>query len=608
MRLKFLLLFTCLLITFSLLTARLMDVQIVQGAHFFTLAENNRYFTKHNPAERAIFLDRFGQALVRNDKQYFKYLKKDQLYSDKVFISKDEALNLLATDSASIGYEFNRVYPYKEALSSVLGYLSPVLQEDLDKNPDLAIASRLGRMGLEQFFDQNLQSKGSVSKFEINALGQTQRLVAMEEPIYGQNITTTLDPYLSQLAYQAMGDKKGAVIIMDANNGEILTLISTPSFDANVFEESFLNNLYKRDLQASSEKINNYLSDEQQVFFNRSISGTYPPGSIFKLVTALAALQEGVIDANSVVDDQGTLKVGDFEYANWYFTQYGRVEGVLNVQQALARSNDIFFYKTAEKLGPEKLALYARMFGLGSPTGLQLKQEASGLVPDPKWKEAQRGESWYLGNTYHFGIGQGDLLVTPIQIASMTQAIANHGSLCQSSLLPALQQNCRDLAVDDKNLEIVLSGMLAACSQGGTAYPLFPYNTALAAQLADLNLSDSEKIDRGMIACKTGTAEFGVEDERGYRQTHAWVTAIVGIDRAKILSATITDTQVASASNALVATALPDRKEWGTLVQKYGFPDKLIMTVLIESDTNQIYSEGSQDAAPVIAQILNWIF
>jgi penicillin-binding protein 2 len=548
---------------------------------------------------------------VKNDKQYFKYLKKDQLYSDKTFISKDEALNLLATDSASVGYEFNRVYPYKEALSSVLGYLSPVLQEDLDQNPDLAIASRLGRMGLEQFFDQNLQSKGSVSKFEINALGQTQRLVSTEEAIYGQNIKTTLDPYLSQLAYQAMGDKKGAVIIMDANNGEILTLISTPSFDANIFEESFLNNLYKRDTQGTTEQINNYLNDQRQVFFNRGISGTYPPGSIFKLVTALAALQEGVIDENSVVDDRGTLKIGDFEYANWYFTQYGRVEGALNVKQALARSNDIFFYKTAEKLGPEKLAFYARMFGLGSPTGLQLHQEASGLVPDPKWKEAQRGESWYLGNTYHFGIGQGDLLVTPIQIAAMTQAIANHGSLCQSSLLPALQQNCRDLAIDPQNLEIVLSGMLAACSQGGTAYPLFPYNSALAAEWADSNLSDlkdSEKIDRGMIACKTGTAEFGGADERGYRQTHAWVTAIVGIDQAKILRATSSDTAVATDSATLLGSGLPDRKEWGALVQKYGFPDKLVVTVLVESSTNQIYSEGSQDAAPVVAQILNWIF
>lgn len=599
MRLKFLLLFISLLSAFSFLLVRLIDVEILKGEYFFNLAENNRYFTKKSPAERAVFLDRYGNALVKNEKQYFKYLKKDQLYSDKEFLSKDEALSLMATDSASIGYEFNRIYPYKEALSSVLGYLSPVTQEDLEKDPNLIVSNRLGRMGMEQFFDKNLQSKGSVAKFEINALGKTQRLVSMEQQIYGQNIKTTLDPYLSELAYKAMGDKKGAVVVMDASNGEILTLISTPSFDANVFEENFLNNLYKRDSSESLSKIRNYLNDDRQVFFNRSTGGAYPPGSVFKLVTALAALQEKVIDENTTVDDQGTLKVGDFEYANWYFTQYGRVEGVVDVKKALARSNDIFFYKAAEWLGPNKLAEYARLFGFGSITGLQTGQEANGLVPDPKWKEMKRGENWYLGNTYHFGIGQGDVLVTPIQITSMTQAIANHGNLCQSSLLPALKQNCRDLGIDEKNLEIVLSGMLGACSQGGTAYPLFPYNQNRVAGLADQSLSDSEKINQGLVACKTGTAEFGAADERGYRKTHAWTTAIVGIDQAKML---------ASSQDAVVDTTLPKRIEWLDLVKKTGFPKKLIITVLVESDLNQIYSEGSQDAAPVIAQILNWMF
>ena len=272
---------------------------------------------------------------------------------------------------------------------------------------------------------------------------------------------------------------------------------------------------------------------------------------------------------------------------------------MIDVKKALARSNDIFFYKTAEWLGPNKLAQYARLFGFGSPTGLQTGQEASGLVPDPKWKEMERGENWYLGNTYHFGIGQGDVMVTPIQIASMTQAIANHGNLCQSSLLPTLKQNCRDLVIDEKNLDIVLSGMLGACSQGGTAYPLFPYNKTLEANMAAQNLSDVEKINQGMVACKTGTAEFGGADARGYRRTHAWTTAIVGIDQAKM---------IASTQTAMVDENLPKRTEWLDLVKKNGFPSKLVITVLVESDLNQIYSEGSQDAAPVIVKLLDWIF
>ena len=599
MRLKFLFLFFALLTIFSLLLVRLVDVELVKGNEYFALAEKNRYFIKKNPAERAIFLDRYGQPLVENEKQYFKYSQKNQLYSDRTFITREEALPLLASDSASIGHEFTRIYPYKESLSSVLGYLSPVTETDLQKNPSLPLSARIGSLGLEQFFDRNLQTEASLMKFETNALGQKQRLIEETPAIYGQNITTSLDPYLSEIAYQAMFGKKGAVIVMDASNGELLVLLSSPSFDANIFEEHFINSLYKRSTQDSLVKIKDYLNDKDQVFFNRSISGSYPPGSVFKLITALAALEEGAINTNTIVDDQGTLKVGDYEYANWYFTQYGRVEGVVDVKKALARSNDIFFYKAAEWLGPTKLAEYARLFGFGSQTGLQSNQEASGLVPDPKWKETTRGETWYLGNTYHFGIGQGDLLVTPLQIAGMTQAIANHGTLCRTSLLPMTQQNCRDLSVDEKNLEIVLSGMLAACSQGGTAYPLFPYNSNLATVL-DTNLSDGEKINRGMIACKTGTAEFGAADARGYRQTHAWTTAIVGIDRAKIL---------ASLDEALpVNESLPDKNKWLDLIKEHGFPEKLVITVLVESSSDKIYSEGSQDAAPIINQILEWMF
>lgn len=603
MRLKFLFLFTSLLLFFSLLLVRLIDVELIKGQDFFTLAEENRYFIKKNPTERAIFLDRYDQPLVKNEKQYFHYSQKEQLYSAKTFITRDEALPLLASDSASISHEFTRIYPYKEALSSVIGYLSPVTENDLQKNPSLALSARTGSLGLEQFFDTNLQAKNSLMKFETNALGQKQRLIEETPAVYGQNIKTALDPYLSEVAYQAMAGKKGAVVIMDASNGELLVLLSSPSFDANIFEEHFINSLYKRSTQESLAKIKDYLNDENQVFFNRSINGVYPPGSVFKLITALAALEEGAIDENTIVDDQGTLKVGDYEYANWYFTQYGRVEGAVNIQKALARSNDIFFYKAAEWLGPTKLAEYARLFGFGSQTGLQSTQEASGLVPDPKWKETQKGETWYLGNTYHFGIGQGDVLVTPLQVANMTQAIANHGTLCQSSLLPVTQQNCRDLSIDEKNLNLVLSGMLSACSQGGTAYPLFPYNSQLATVL-ESNLSDEEKIERGMIACKTGTAEFGAADAQGYRQTHAWTTAIVGIDQEKLLNLLEEQESLINVENNNEA----NKARWLESIKTHGFPKKIVITVLVESSSDKIYSEGSQDAAPIIAQILEWMF
>lgn len=538
----------------TLLCLRLFEVTLFRGADFLALAESNRYFLKKEAAERAVFLDRYGQPLVGNQKNYFRYIQKDRLYSDTVPIDQAEALALLSTDSASVTHAFTRKYPYGEALASVLGYLSPVTAEDLNREP-LSLDVQIGRLGLEKVFEKSLRSQPGISTLETNALGQKQRLVSSQPPLFGQNIATTLDPRLSQLALQAMQDQTGAVVILDAQNGQVLSLLSSPSFDPNVFSEN---------TDENRVRVRNYLQDPQQVFFNRSISGTYPPGSVFKMITALAALHHQAIQADTQVDDQGLLEVGDFAYANWYFTQYGRVEGMVDVRKALARSNDIFFYKAAEWVGPSKLATFARAFGFGQKTGLQLDGEATGLVPDPAWKEQTRGENWYLGNTYHFGIGQGDVLVTPLQVATMTQALAHNGRLCPASLLRDGQVWCKDLALQQEHVDLVLAGMFAACSTGGTAYPLFIFNQ-----------------NKPFIACKTGTAEFGAADERGHRRTHAWLTAIVYVDRTE-------DYQL--------------KEYWREMGD--AFPKQLIMTVLVESDQIQPFKEGSADAAPVVERIL----
>lgn len=553
MRTKLLLLLVAICTVFSVLLLRLLEVTWWRGEQFLAQAESNRYFTKREPAERGIFLDRYGEPLVQNIKLYYQYLHKDRVYSDKELIAASQAIELLATDSASVTHEFRRHYLYGGTLSHVLGYLSPVTSSDLSQER-LALNSRLGRLGLEQVFERNLHSQPSTSKYEVNALGQKQRLAVYAPPEFGQNINTALDPHLSQLAQQAMLGLQGAVVIMDGATGEVLTLLSSPQFDVNLLDDAS---------PAARQQVATYLRDERQVFFNRASSGTYPPGSVFKMVTALGALQEGVIQADTEVEDQGQLEVGDFAYANWYFTQYGRVDGLINVRRALSRSNDIFFYKAAEWLGPSKLAHYARLFGLGQPTGIQLPGEAAGLVPDPTWKEQTRGENWYLGNTYHLGIGQGDLLVTPLQVANMTQALANGGVWCQASLLQdSRQRNCRDLGLQAAAVELVLAGMTDACSQGGTAYPLFVYNERQPATLA----------------CKTGTAEFGGADHRGFRRTHAWLTAIVDLNQVQL------------------------REEWRE--RRTALPNQLVITVLVESDESKPFREGSSDAAPVVAQVL----
>ena len=465
-------------------------------------------------------------------------------------IDRDTALNYLATDSAKILSSDYREYLFP-ALSHVLGYLSD------DK----------GQMGLEKKFNDRLAGIDGVKEFEVNARLKKQKLLRRTETQVGQDLNTSLDPELSTIAMEAMQGQKGTVLISDARSGKILTLISSPSFDNNLFTDKDLSPEQKSKQQ---DEINRLLADPAQSMFNRSIAGSYPPGSIFKLVTALAGLESGKIDRDTSVLDEGVLKVDDFEYRSWYYWNYGKTEGEVNLLKALARSNDIYFYKVAEWVGADTLAETARQFSFGQATLLELSSQASGLVPDPKWKEETVGEKWYLGNTYHFGIGQGDLLVTPLQIQQFIQALANQGQMCQPSLLKSEPANCHNIGVKDSSLDLVLTGMMQACNQGGTAFPFFERNSRV---YNEANTA-AQNLNKGAVACKTGTAEFGAADEKGTRSAHGWWVGMVNPSYAKATE---------------------------------GMPERIVITVLVESDEADQIKEGSYDAAPVGKKILDWI-
>lgn len=208
------------------------------------------------------------------------------------------------------------------------------------------------------------------------------------------------------------------------------------------------------------------------------------------------------------MNDTGEIKVGQYRYGNWYFDQYGRTEGEINLVRALARSNDIFFYRVGEEAGVDRLVEWSGKFGLGQATGIELP-EAEGLVPNRLWKERVTGEKWFLGNTYHLSIGQGDLLTTPLQIARMTSAAVS-GRLCKVSLLMETRFDCRDLGLSSDQLSLVREGMRQACATGGTAFPFFDFSP--------------------YVLCKTGTAQHSGQDANdprdasGHVKPHAWIT------------------------------------------------------------------------------------
>jgi penicillin-binding protein 2 len=646
---------------FVTLIFRLVDIQLLNGKSFEKLADNNKTYRVNLPEERGVFLDRYNRPLVYNKPVYFKLDSADSLYSEKTRINHDQALDIMSQDSDLIRMELERMYLYPKSISHVLGYIGSVSVEDLDEDSSLYISDKIGKFGLEKEFQDFLKGSKGSKIFEINALGEKQRLIAEEKGFPGKNIPTTLDPYLSEISLSAMGDNKGAVVILDASNSEVLSLVSTPAFDNSTLSESFSDEKLERKRMLD---ITDSFTNPQKLFFNRAISGAYPPGSIFKIITALAGLEGKKIDKDTSVLDEGVLKVGEYSYANWYFTQFGRKEGDISLLRAISRSNDIYFYKVAEWVGPEKLREMAELFSLGQKTGIQLQSEVLGVIPDPEWKQRVIGERWFLGNTYHMGIGQGNILVSPIQIAQMVQGVANNGNLCKATLIKDSfgesgmgllgvgsifgQSRCGEVGVLEENTELVLQGMLDACSAGGTGFPFFNYNSEILGDRdndvsrngvgSDEELesdfgaggSVNDLINKGAVACKTGTSEFGGVDENGYRNTHAWFAAVVGTkdlvkeaieSRKKTLldelenggeivgggeeSVQLGENEASGDANEKEGGI--NRDLWLDGVEKYGFPDKIVILVLVESDEINPHKEGSKDAGPVAKEIFDWV-
>ena len=506
---------------FIILFSRLIYVQIIKGNYFRYLSNSNRTKTVVIHAPRGIIFDRNDTPLVFNVPGF-----REIVNGKTVFLPKDEALNLIAQGKKDLEVDNLREYPYKEDFSHVIGFTGQISQDQLGlvnfssyKSGDV-----IGKEGLEQEYESVLRGTDGRQLFEVDASGKEIRNLGKQDPVSGQNITTTLDSGLQQVAFDAMKDvKRGAAVITNPK-GEVLTLLSKPSFDANLFT---MGKEYKVASDSSYLTLSDILTDNKnQPLLDRSISGVYPPGSTFKLIVASSGLVNKIIDENWTIEDTGVLTIGSFSFSNWYYTGYGGKDGEVNVIKGIKRSNDIFFYKLAEKVGVDKVSETAAKFNLGKALGIDLQGESSGTVPTPGWKLKNIGEQWYLGDTYHYGIGQGYLLTTPLQVNGWTQAIANNGVLYKPHLLKSespkvLASNLLDL----NSSNLIKEGMVEACSPGGVAWPLFDFkvkNSKLKIDGKNITAVASASSDfrHVVVACKTGTAENG----NGSTEPHAWIT------------------------------------------------------------------------------------
>lgn len=479
---------------FLLLFGRLFQLQMVQGSRNRELAEGNRIQVEVIPAPRGIIFDRAGRPLVRNVPVFRRQVEAGVFEE----ISREEALSL---EAAGQGYqvleEIVREYVAGPALAHVLGYLGEATPEEVASG--YRLGALVGRSGIEAAFDKRLRGVDGGRLIEVDTFGKEVREIGKKEPVSGQNLTTTLDLELSRMAYQALSGRPGVVVAQEAQTGQVIALVSSPAFDPNKFSFGI-----------SRDELAALMADETNPFLNRAIGGAYPPGSTFKIVTAAAGLEEGKIDEDFTYDDPGVITIGRFSYANWYFSQYGRLEGVVDLVRAIKRSTDTFFYQVGEMVGAQALAFWGHQFGLGEISGIDIGGEVAGLVPTPEWKERVTGERWFLGNTYHFSIGQGDIALTPLQVNAMAGVIAAGGKLCQPRVVKTSPQ-CRQLDLAPETLRLITEGMSEACSPGGTAFPLFGFSP--------------------QAACKTGTAEFGDPEDR----THAWLTAFAPAESPEIV-------------------------------------------------------------------------
>lgn len=555
------LLFIFFFLVFAVLFLRAFFLQVVKGEYFRELSNQNRTKTITIHAPRGIIFDRNGIPLVFNEPGY-RIVKGDKT----VLLTHKQALPMLGKSDNDLEVDSLRRYAYGQEFSHILGYIGQISPDEL-KSPlfsEYKGNDLVGKDGIERSYEQRLKGIAGRKLLEVDSTGKTLRSLGQDEPISGDNITLSVDLMLQQKTYEAMKNvKKGAAIVSSAN-GQILSLVSKPSYDANLFT---MGQNYKVATATAYVNIDSVLADSQnQPLLNRAISGVYPPGSTFKIVVASAALKEKAIDENFTILDSGVLKVGAFSFSNWYFTGYGKTDGKVNVVKGIKRSNDIFFYKLAEVLGVEKMTKGAAGFSVGKKLGLDLLGEASGTLPSEQWKKENIGEGWYLGDTYHYGIGQGFLLTTPLQVNGWTQAIANAGVLKRPHLLKEKAEEivAKDL-LDKKSYELIREGMIESCAQGGVAWPLFDFkvkNSKLridGKNILEVPISSgSADMRQIVIACKTGTAQHG--DSKTL--PHAWIT--------------------------LFAPA---------------YNPQIVVTVLAEES-----GEGSNVAAPIAKQILNSYF
>ena len=496
-----------LLIALSILLARLGYLQIVKGAEYRQKSENNSVRFRNLKPLRGLIMDRNGVVLVDNmpsfDVIYIPNKKKGNelsieklknLYRNKSLeflydqsISKNakpyspikleknvsmEKVALIETNALDLPGIYVDVSPIRlyrdgEMLAPVIGYTGEISKEDLEKSEGrYAYGDVLGKHGVEKKFDSYLRGRRGAELVEVNVYGKEIKNLGRIDPVSGYNIILNIDADLQKATGEALVGRSGAAVVLDVRDGSVLAMFSAPSFDPNLFNGGISYEQWEK-LQ------NNPLSP----LSNKAISGQYPPGSTYKLIVAAAALEEGVITPETKIFCNGSFTLGNRTYRCWKKGGHGFV----NLHQAIVESCDVYFYTVGKMLGVDKIAEYAKRFGLGGVAGIDLPNEKGGLVPTKEWKLKRKKSPWQMGETISVSIGQGFNLVTPLQLANAFSAFANGGTLWKPRLVKYIEstdgkiykeflpEKEGELNLNPKTIEILNSALWGVVNEpGGT--------------------------------------------------------------------------------------------------------------------------------------------
>lgn len=555
------------LAAFVILLVRLVYLQVVVGDDYYRLSMNNSIRLQTVDPPRGLILDRYGTKLAENRPSFdVSFTPKDagdvgRVLSElathlnvpvedlqgkvknsrgleavkPVLLKQDIGRDALAGVEArkvdmpgvSVQVRLRRNYLFGLSASHVIGYLGEVNLNELKSGdyPNLRSGDYLGKFGVERVQENLLRGEPGGRQVEVNAHGQIMQVLQTVSPKPGRNVHLTLDRELQQRAEELLEGVAGAAVAVEPATGQILAMASSPSFNQNAFVNGI-----------SPEIWESLVSNPYRPLENKAIQGEYPPGSTFKIVTALAGLEEKVIDETTTFDCAGFLPFAGREYRCWKKDGHGQID----VRRALTESCDVFFYRTGLRLGIDRLAWYAKALGLGARSGVELDHEARGLIPSAAWKKKRFGVPWQEGETLSVSIGQGYVLATPLQMALLAAAVGNGGVRYRPSVMSRVEtmegdvvfqtapQEIGRLPISPRNLKLVQQGIWGAVNgEGGTA--------------RRVHLNDIE------IAGKTGTSQVVGRKDGGddytppHLRPHAWFVCYAPFDAPKIAIAVVVE-------------------------------------------------------------------